>query len=405
MTRPGVALTAVLEDPAFYAGDPFPHYARLRADAPMAWHEAHGYWVASRHAEVMEVSRDPELFCSRQGILSMEIGVDYGTPPTMMHTDPPDHTRYRKLVSPGFRPSIIKAFEPIVRERVRALLDPIVSGVDFDFTKLVAIPLALQIIADFLGIPDDKSDRFFDWSEASIPGANDWTDEHRAELQAEMQAYLLELTLTRRGQNNDAVADRGALRDDITSVLANSVVDGESLRDDEIVMFQNQLLVAGNETTRNTMSAGIWELALKPSAWQRIRSNAGLIPTTVEEFLRWSTAVIAFMRTATRATQLGGVTVAAGEPVVMLYASANRDEEVFGPTADTFDVARDPNPHVAFGFGHHFCIGAALARLEIRVLLEEMRNRYTHIEPAGEIERTRSSIIAGVVSTPVRFVT
>jgi cytochrome P450 len=394
MSRPGIDLTPILEDPAFYAGDPFPHYARLRSEAPMAWHDAHGYWVASRHAEVMEVSRDPARFCSAKGILSFEIGVDYPTPPTMMHTDPPDHTRYRTLVSPGFRPSIIKAFEPVVRRRVADLLDQVAPGDPIDFTGAVAIPLALRIIADFLGIPDEKADRFFDWSEASIPGANDWSDEYRAVLQAEMQAYLLELTLSRRGE-------RGA---DITSVLANSVVDGEGLRDDEIVMFQNQLLVAGNETTRNTMSAGVWELANRPDEWARLRAHPELTPTAVEEFLRWATAVIAFMRTATADTDLGGVTVAAGEPVVMLYASANRDESVFGPTAATFDLGRDPNPHVAFGFGHHFCIGAALARLEIRALLEEMVVRYTTIEPAGDLVRTSSAIIAGVVSTPVRLI-
>ncbi len=397
MERPGTHLTAVLENPDFYTPERYAHYATMRAEAPMAWHQGHRYWVATRHAEVMEVSRDPELFCSAKGILYFEIGVDYGTPPTMMHTDPPDHTRYRKLVSPGFRPSIIKAFEPRIRKRVRELLDGIEVGTDIDFTKAVSIPLALGVIADFLGIPPDKSNRFFDWSEASIPGANDWTDEYRAELQTEMQTYLLELTLSRRGLSAIEVGD------DITSVLANSVVDGETLSDSEILMFQNQLLVAGNETTRNTISSGIWELSHRPAEWTRLRENPALIPTAVEEFLRWSTAVIAFMRTATRDTELGGVTVKAGESVVMVYSSANRDEAVFGPTADMFDIGRDPNPHVAFGFGHHFCIGAALARLEIRVLLEEMCNRYVALEPAGEIVRTTSPIIDGVVSTPVRF--
>ena len=137
MTRPGSDLTAVLDDPAFYAGGPFPHYARLRTEAPMAWHPEPGFWVASRHAEVMAVSRDPDLFCSAKGILTFEIGVDYGTPPTMMHTDPPDHTRYRKLVSTGFRPSIIRAFEPVVRRRVRDRLDLIEPGAVVDFNELV----------------------------------------------------------------------------------------------------------------------------------------------------------------------------------------------------------------------------------------------------------------------------
>ncbi len=393
MRRPGTHLTAVLEDPAFYAGDPFPQYARLRHEAPVAWNEAKGYWAVSRHPEVVDVSRDADRFCSARGILTLEIGVEYQSPPTMMHTDPPDHTRYRKLVSPGFRPSVIKAFEPVVRDRVRALLDPIEPGSAVDFTQTVAIPLALQIIGDFLGIPAEKSDRFFDWSEAAIPGANNWTDEYRQQLMAEMQAYLLELTLSRRGHEGN----------DITSVLANSSVDGEALRDAEIVMFQNQLLVAGNETTRNTMSAGIWELANRPTEWKRLQEDRSLVATAIEEFLRWATAVIAFMRTATRDTELAGVSIAAGEPVLMLYASANRDELEFGPTVDEFDVGRDPNHHVAFGFGHHFCIGAALARLEIKMLLDELLDRFTAVEPAGDLVRTSSAIIAGVVSTPVRF--
>ncbi len=393
MTRPGTHLTAVLEDPAFYIGDPYPHYARLRDEAPVAWNEQLGYWIASRHAEVMDVARDSDRFCSGKGILTMEIGFNYETPPTMMHTDPPDHTRYRKMVSPGFRPSIIKAIEVVIRERVDALLDTITPGQPIDFTVAIAIPLALQIIADFLGIPPDKSDRFFDWSEASIPGSNGWSDEYRRQLQAEMHAYLLELTLSRRGQDGN----------DITSALANSSVDGETLSEQEIVMFQNQLLVAGNETTRNTMSAGVWELAIHPEQWKLLHDSPSLAASATEEFLRWGTAVIAFMRTATVDTALAGVDIAEGEHVLMLYSSANRDERAFGPTAESFDITRDPNPHVAFGFGHHFCIGAALARLEIRCLLEALVQRFSAVESAGTITRTGSNIIAGVTSTPVIF--
>ena len=393
VTRPGVHLTEVLEDPSFYIGDPYAHYARLRNEAPIAWNNSKGYWVASRHAEVMEVARDSDTFCSGRGILTLEIGFQYASPPTMMHTDPPEHTRYRKLVSPGFRPSIIKAIEPAIRSRVDVLLDTITPGEVIDFTEAVAIPLALQIIGDFLGIPDDKSDRFFDWSEASIPGSNGWSDEYRQQLQAEMQTYLLELTLSRRGNDGN----------DITSALANVDIDGESLTDQEIVMFQNQLLVAGNETTRNTMSAGLWELANHQDQWTKLHANPGLASLATEEFLRWGTAVIAFMRTATADTSLAGVDIAQGEHVLMLYSSANRDIAAFGPTADTFDIARDPNPHVAFGFGHHFCIGAALARLEIRCLLEALVGRFNRVEVAGEIKRTGSNIIAGINNTPVIF--
>jgi cytochrome P450 len=393
MPKPGIELAAVMDDGAFYAGDPHAQYARLRAEAPIAWNDALGYWVASRHAEVMAVSRDSNLFCSGRGILTFEIGVDYPSPPTMMHTDPPDHTNFRKLVQPAFRPSLIAALAAPVRARARALVDTIEAGVPVDFTERVAVPLPLQVIADFLGVPDARADRFFEWSEASIPGATDWPPEKIAALQQEMREYLLELTLSRRGQDSP----------DLTTVLANSSVDGEALSDEAIVMFQNQLLVAGNETTRNMMSAGLWATAERPDQWQRLVDDPTLIGTAVEEWLRWSTPVIAFMRTATRDTELAGVPIAAGEPVLMLYASANRDEAEFGPTADRFDVGREPNHHVAFGFGAHFCIGAALARLEARVLIEELLARFRTVEPAGEIVRSASPIIAGVKSTPVVF--
>ena len=202
----------------------------------------------------------------------------------------------------------------------------------------------------------DEWRKFFDWSEASIPGATPMTDEERGQLMAEMHEYLLSMTRARRGDP----------RDDLISVLANVEIDGEHLTDAELVMFLNQLLVAGNETTRNMVSGGMWALATNPDQWQRLVAVRSLVPTAVEEWLRWTTAVIAFMRTATADTVVGGVDVKAGDPLLLLYASANRDEDEFGPSADRFDVGRDPNHHVAFGFGAHFCIGAALARLEGR---------------------------------------
>jgi cholest-4-en-3-one 26-monooxygenase len=168
-------------------------------------------------------------------------------------------------------------------------------------------------------------------------------------------------------------------------------------------MFLNQLLVAGNETTRNTISGGLWALAQRSEQWQRLVDDRSLIPTAVEEVLRWTSAVISFMRTATTDTELAGQAIAAGDPVLMLYSSANRDEAQFGATADQFDVGRSPNHHLAFGFGAHFCIGAALARLEVRLVLEELLDRFRTIEPAGEVAYSPSDIIAGVTSAPLRF--
>jgi cytochrome P450 len=393
VARPGNELAEQLDDEVLYAGDPFPLYARLRREAPVAWNRRTGYWAVSRHADVVAVSKDSERFCSGRGILTFEIGVEYPSPPTMMHTDPPEHTRYRKLVQPGFAPPVIRALEPAVRERARGLVTALEPGVDVDFVSAVSVPFPLMIISDLLGVPRDEWRKFFDWSEASIPGAAPLTPDERARLMAEMHEYLLEMTRARRGDPHD----------DLISVLANVEVDGEHLTDAELVMFLNQLLVAGNETTRNMVSGGMWAFANDPEQWARLVADRTLLPSAVEEWLRWTTSVIAFMRTATVDTEVGGTAIAAGDPLLLLYASANRDEAEFGPTADRFDIGRDPNHHVAFGFGAHFCIGAALARLEGRALLDALLDRFTTVEPAGEIERTPSGIIAGVRSAPLRF--
>ena len=392
------ALTDLLLDPAIYAGDPFPLYARLRAEAPVARNETVGLWMVSRHDEVVAVSRDPGTFCSAKGIMTFEIGSAYPSPPTMMHTDPPDHTRYRTLVQPGFRPSYMRALEPGIRARARALVDRIEPGVPVDVVSDLAVPLPLQVISDLLGVPEDEWPTFFRWSEAAIPGATDWPEEERAQLGMEMVTYLLA-----------AAADRRASpRDDIISELGAAEVDGDRLTDAELGMFLVQLLVAGNETTRNMMSGGLVGFAERPGQWESLAARVDgdvnrALPLAVEEMLRWTTPVVAFMRTTTRPVDLGGRMLGADEPVLMLYASANRDEDVFGPTAASFDCGRDPNPHVAFGFGAHFCIGAVLARVEGRILLEELLARFGSVISAGEVVRTASAIIAGVKSAPVVF--
>jgi cytochrome P450 len=391
-------LTAPLLDPEFYTGDPFPLYARLRVEAPLAHSQTGGFWVASRHAEVVAISRDPASFCSGRGILTMEIGAEYPTPPTMMHTDPPDHGRYRALVQPGFRPTFMRALEDGIRTRTVTLVDRIEAGVPVDVVPDLAVPLPLQVISDLLGVPEDEWPRFFRWSESVIPGATDWPEEERAALSGEMTTYLLA-----------AAADRRAHpRDDIISELGAAEADGDRLSDAELGMFLVQLLVAGNETTRNMMSGGLVGLASTPGQWEALRERSvasapRALPLAVEEMLRWTTPVVAFMRTTTKPVEVAGVALDADQPILMLYASANRDESVFGPTADRFDASRDPNPHVAFGFGPHFCIGAALARLEGRILLEELGARFGSVELAGPVVRTPSPVIAGVRSAPLVF--
>ena len=386
-----VALTDALLEPATYSGDPHGVFTELRARHPMAWNATKGFWAVSRHADVLAASTDPATFCSSKGILVQEIGSAYDSPPTMMHTDPPAHTRYRGLVQPAFKPSVVRDLEVMVRERTGVLVDALVAGEPVDIVEAVAAPLPLQVINAILGLPDSDYDKLLAWSTAAIPGADDLTDDERMVVLTEMTVELLGLAASRRANP----------KDDLTSLLATVVVDGEQLRDDELGMFLIQLLVAGNETSRNALSGGLVALAENPQEWDRLRDDRSLVTRAVEEMLRWTTPVISFMRTATHDCALGGVDVSAGDPLLLLYASADRDEAAFGPTADRFDVGRDPNHHVAFGFGPHFCLGAALARLELCAVLEALLDRFERIEPAGAVQRTGSAVIAGVVHAPL----
>ena len=293
---------------------------------------------------------------------------------------------YRRLVQPGFRPSVTRDLEPVVRARARALIDQIEDATPVDVVQALAVPFPLLVISEILGVDEADWRRCYEWSEAVIPGATDWPQERRDQLMGDMVAYLLDATKQRRSSP----------RDDVLSELATVTVDGDNLSDDELAMFLVQLLVAGNETTRNMLSAGLVALADAPAQWKRLVDDRGLVRPAVEEMLRYTTPVISFMRTATRDTVLGGQPITQGEPVLLLFASADRDEAVFGPDADALDVGRDPNPHLAFGFGNHFCLGAALARLEGRVVLEELLARFSSVERAGEVELSPSSVIAGV---------
>jgi len=392
-TRPGTGLAAGVLDAALYSSDPHPLFARMRAGAPVAWNEEHGFWAVSRHADVSAIGFDHQTFCASRGILVEEIGVSYETPPTMMHTDPPAHTRYRRLVQPGFKPSVVRALEPAIRARARALVDRLEPGRAIDVVAELSVPLPLQVISEIMGLPVEDWERFYDWSEAVIPGATDWPEERRNQLQGEMITFLIELTTTRRQRPES----------DVLSELARASIDGDQLTDAELAMFLVQLLVAGNETTRNMISGGLLAFAQHPGQFEKVAAERDLTTPAVEEMLRFTTPVISFMRTATRPTELSGVAIAAGEPVLMLYASANRDEEVFGPTAGLFDAGRHPNPHIAFGFGNHFCLGAALARLEGRIVLEELLVRFGSVEMAGVVERSGSSVIAGVKRAELSF--
>lgn len=393
MTRPGVELTAPLVDPAFYAGDPFPLFAQLRDEAPVAWNDELGFWALSTYPEVLAVSKDPVTYCSGKGILLIDIDRELPeTPGALLYYDPPDHGRYRKLVQPAFAPSRIRALEEPIRERARTLIDQIVVGEAVDIVDVLAVPFPLLVIADLLGVPGEDWEAMRRWTDALIALASEASDEN-IEIATEMATYFLEVIAQRRQDP----------RDDLVSTLATVTVDGEQLDDAELMMFCGQLLVAGNETTRNLVSAGVVALAQNPEQWARLVADRSLVPSAVEELLRWTTPVISFLRTATRDVELRGQTIASGDPLLLLYASANRDEATFGPTAGALDVGREHNAQLAFGFGEHYCIGAALARLEGRIVLEELLDRFTTLEPAAPAERLASNVIAGITRADVTF--
>jgi len=387
------ALAEGLLDPTLYQGDPFALYDELRDTEPVAWCASRGFWAVTSHAEVSEISVSPDRFRSGSGILVDEIGHSYDAPPTMMHTDPPAHTRYRRLVQPSFKPTAVRPLADIIRPMATGLLDALVPGESIDVVPALSIPYPLQVICSLLGTDPARWPTFFEWSEAAIPGEGDMTDEERSARQLAMWEYLTTLASEKRRSTSD----------DVISQLATAQIEGEELSEVELAMFLIQLLVAGNETTRNLISGGLVALAERPDQLAVLVEDPSRIPMAVEELLRWTAPVISFMRTATVEAELAGRQIDVGDPVLMIYAAANRDPAVFGESAGTLDVTRDPNPHLSLGFGTHFCLGAPLARLEAAIVLEELLARFTSIELAGPVVRSPSSIIAGVTSAPLRL--
>ena len=389
-------MRVALDDPDFFLADVEPVYRWLRAEAPVYRDEVSGLWALSRHADILRVSREPERFCSRRGVIvndPLRLVGELSTPPSIIHMDPPAHNRYRRLVSGAFTPRMVAMLEPRIRELARETLDAVAPGTTLDFVEHVAVPVPILVIAEMLGVPTGDRVAFRRWSDDVIAGADAGASAERLASVAELFVYFQSMLAERRA----------APREDLLSRLVLGEVDGDRLSDDEIAMFCMTLLVAGNETTRNLIAGGTRALMAHPQAYAQLRAEPELVPRAVEEMLRWVSPIRCFARTALEDTEIRGVVVPAGAYVVLLYAAGNRDEEAFGPSAGEFRIDRPTEPmHLAFGFGQHLCVGASLARLEARVMFEGMLGRWRAVEAAGPVELLRSTVMNGIERMPVR---
>jgi cholest-4-en-3-one 26-monooxygenase len=391
-----------LDDPdGFREGVPHHWLRLLRAEAPVYFHPERngpGFWCITKYADVERVSKDPAAFSSARG------GTNIHTPPEaalervraiMLNMDPPLHVKLRRLVRHGFTPTMAHKQEAHIRDLARTIVDQVAARGECEFVTEVAAELPLRVICEMMGVPPEDRHAIFDLTNRLI-GFDD-PEFHTSEEDGEIAATEIFLYA-----NKLAALYQDSPAENLTSVLAHGEVDGEKLTELEFCSFFLLLVVAGNETTRTVTSNGMRLLIEHPEAFRRLAEKPSRVGPAVDEILRYEPAVICFRRTATRDVELRGQKIRAGDKVVMWYPSANRDEEVF-LDPDRFDVERSPNDHLAFGIGEHFCLGANLAKLELRILFEEIVRRIRTPELAGPVRRLRSNFINGVKEMRIRF--
>ncbi|WP_205315807.1 cytochrome P450 [Nonomuraea lactucae] len=378
------------------AGPPHDQLRWLRENDPVHRHDGEpAFWAVTRYDEVVHVSRHSELFSSHRRLAIFNETTDEQVEMQrlmMLNQDPPEHTRRRSLVNRGFTPRTIGALEQHIRDICDDLLGKCTGEVDF--VTEVAAPLPLYVICELLGAPVSDRDKIFSWSNRMIGAQDpDYGDSEDDGSAAAMELYAY--------ANRLAALRRAGPRDDIVTKLLQPDENGETLDENEFDLFVLLLVVAGNETTRNAASGGMLALFDHPAQWDRLVADPSLARTAADEIVRWVSPVNLFRRTATRDLVLGGKEIRENDKVVVFYSSANRDASVF-PDAEVFDVARDPNPHIGFGGGGaHFCLGNHLAKLELRILFEQLARRYPRLRRSGEPRRLRSNFINGIKELPV----
>jgi cytochrome P450 family 142 subfamily A polypeptide 1 len=396
-------------DPRFY-DDPWDAYRWLRDNAPLWWDARNELWVVSRHEDVSHISRHQELYSAAQGVRPK-----VAAPMSIISMDDPEHTRQRRLVNKGFTPRMVRQLSDHIRELSNEIIDDIAERGECDFVEDVAIHVPLIVIAELLGLDPDQRQKLYRWSDAMMAGDGHIDPDDpvllaAAEAGGEFAVMCVELIEQRRadGSTDDIIGiltqafDEGALARDGRDA-AGSTVDGE-LTHDELIMFLILLVVAGNETTRNALTGGLVAFSRFPDQHRRLLDDPALIDLAVDEIVRYVSPVMSFMRTVTEDHTYQGVDLAAGDRVFLLYQSANRDETVFDEP-DEFRVDRDPNPHLGFGIGTHYCLGANLARAEISVVFTELFARLRDIravDPAT-IDRGNSSLVLALNHLPAVF--
>ena len=397
----------------FAEGVPHEFFARMRRESPVFWHSEpppnSGFWAVTKWRDLVDVHRDPKTYSSEKG----HVGLEELQPDelevrrSMLETDPPNHSRLRRLVSPYFTPRAVAEYEGYVRELAREVVEAALVDDELDFVQRIAAPFPMNVLMRILGVPTEDGPYLVGLGDQMIAHADpdysrlvadkEDTSEYRllpfrSPAALELFEYADDLAAKRRAEPQD----------DLVSKLVHADVEGDRLTDRELDNFFTLLVIAGNETTRHSLSHAILAFIDHPDERRRLTADLSLMPIAVEEVLRWASPVFHFRRTATVETELNGAGIRAGDKVVTWYVSANRDEDEF-PDPFTFDVTREPNEHAAFGkYGPHFCLGAFLARLELRVMLEELLPRIGDVELAGPVTRVRSNFVNGFKRVPVR---
>lgn len=392
--------------PEKYEREGYPHadWTWLRRNAPVRRFEGERFdpfFAVTKHADIVAIGKNPSdwLLAPRLAVFMRDVmAPEEVTARHLLTMDPPEHGRFRNLTSRAFTPRTVQVWAPKIARVTREVLDAAAEKGEIDFVADVSAPITIAVIALMLGVPEEDWPLLFRWTNESIAPEDPEFARGRTPTETlqgarnELFAYFAALAKDRRANP----------RDDILSLVAKATLDGAPLGDFELLSYYFLLVVAGNETTRNAMTGGIQCFLDNPDQWKRLAADASLVDPAVEETVRWTTPVIQFTRTAARDLELRGQRIARGESVCLFYASGNRDEDVF-PDPFVFRIDRKPNDHVGFGRGEHVCLGAHLARLEIRTMYAQLRERLIEMERTAPPVRVRSSFVGGIKRAPMRW--